>query len=160
MIEAGAFVEWAKVYDDFYGTSFSSLNEQISSGLDVLLDIDAQGAGNIRKHFENGVLIYILPPSLEILEKRLKQRCTDDEDVIKARMKKAPSDIRNCVWYDYMIINDDLEKAIEEAQSIIISERCRTARRLPNVKKVWQHSKVFASCHLEMQNILNDTKGF
>ncbi len=129
MIEAGAFVEWAKVYDDFYGTSFSGLEGQTASGLDVLLDVDIQGARNIRKHFENSVLIYVLPPSLEILEKRLEGRGTDDEGVIKARMEKALDDMDNCLWYDYIIINDDLEKAITEAKSIIISERCRTARQ-------------------------------
>ncbi len=129
MIEAGAFVEWAKVYDDFYGTSFSSIEGQTGSGLDVLLDVDSQGARNIRKHFEDCVLIYVLPPSLEILEKRLKGRGTDDEGVIKARMEKALTDLNNCLWYDYTIINNDLEKAITEANSIIISERCRTSRR-------------------------------
>jgi guanylate kinase len=130
MIEAGAFVEWAKVYDDFYGTSFSNLKAQTGSGLDVLLDLDSQGAENIRKHFEDSVLIYILPPSLAILEKRLKGRATDDEGVIHMRMEKALNDMDNCLWYDYIIINDDLEKATTEAKSIIISERCRTARQM------------------------------
>jgi len=129
MIEAGAFVEWAKVYDDFYGTSFSSLEGQTGSGLDVLLDVDSQGARNIRKHFEDSALIYVLPPSLEVLEERLKGRETDNDDVIKARMEKAAGDIENCRWYDYTIINDNLEKAITEAQSIVIAERCRTARQ-------------------------------
>lgn len=129
MIEAGAFVEWAKVYDDFYGTSFSSLEGQTGSGLDVLLDVDSQGARNIRKHFEDSVLIYVLPPSLEILEKRLKGRGTDDEGVINARMERAALEVRNFEWYDYVIINDDLKKAISEARAIIISERCRIARQ-------------------------------
>ena len=129
MIEAGAFVEWARVYDDFYGTSFSSIEGQTGSGLDVILDVDSQGAKNIRKHFEDSVLIYLLPPSLKVLEKRLKGRGTDDKDVINARMEKALNDINNCLWYDYIIINDDLKKAITEAKSIIISERCRTARQ-------------------------------
>jgi len=129
MIEAGAFVEWAKVYDDFYGTSFSSLEGQTGSGLDVLLDVDSQGARNIRKHFEDSVLIYVLPPSLKILEKRLKGRGTDDEGVINARMERAALEVRNFEWYDYVIINDDLKKAITEARAIIISERCRIARQ-------------------------------
>ena len=137
MIEKGAFVEWAKVYHDYYGTSVSGLNEQVVAGLDILLDLDAQGAKNIKKHFEDSVLIYVLPPSLEILKKRLKQRGTDDESVVKSRMEKASDDIENCVWHDYIIINDDLEKAIEEAQTIFISERCRTSRRMPGVKKMF-----------------------
>ncbi len=135
MIEKGSFVEWAKVYYDYYGTSVSSLNEQMKTGLDILMDLDAQGAKNIKKHFKNSVLIYVLPPSLEILEKRLKNRGMDDESVINARMEKASNEIRNCVWHDYLIINDDLEGAIGEAQAIIMSERCRTFRKMPDVKK-------------------------
>jgi len=137
MTEDGGFVEWAEVYGSFYGTSFSSLDKQTSSGLDVLLDIDTEGAMNIKKHFESCVLIYILPPSLEILEKRLKGRGTDEELVIKTRMQKALGNIKNCVWYDYVVINDDLEKAVEEVQAVIVSERLRTARRLSHIKMIF-----------------------
>ena len=137
MIDAGAFVEWAQVYDDLYGTSFSSLDEQTASGLDVLLDLDTQGAKNIKKHFKKSVLIYVLPPSLDVLEKRLMARGTDDETVIKSRMKKTSSEIKQCVWYDYIIVNDDLEKAIKEAQAIILSVRCRTDQQIPIVKEMY-----------------------
>ncbi len=140
MIDAGAFVEWAQVYDDLYGTSFSSLDEQTASGLDVLLDLDTQGAKNIKKHFKNSVLIYVLPPSLDVLEKRLMARGTDAETVIKSRMKKTSSEIKQCVWYDYIIINDDLEKAIKEAQAIIMSVRCRTDQQIPIVKEMFDVS--------------------
>ncbi len=137
MAEAGAFVEWAEVYHNFYGTSFSSLDEQTALGVDVLLDLDVQGAKNIRKHFENSVLIYVLPPSLEVLEKRLRERGTDDEKVIRARMEKAVGEIKNCVWYDYIVINDDLEKVTGEVQSIITSERCRATLQAPRVKSLF-----------------------
>ncbi len=137
MIDEGAFVEWAQVYDDLYGTSFSSLEEQIASGLDVLLDLDTQGAKNIKKHFKNSVLIYVLPPSLDVLEKRLMARGTDDETVIKSRMKKTSNEIKQCVWYDYIVVNDDLEKAIKEAQAIIMSVRCRTDQQAPIVKAMF-----------------------
>ena len=140
MIDAGAFVEWAQVYDDLYGTSFSSLDEQTASGLDVLLDLDSQGAKNVKKHFKNSVLIYVLPPSLDILEKRLMARGTDDETVIKSRMEKTSSEIKQCVWYDYIIVNDDLEKAIKEAQAIIMSVRCRTDQQIPIVKEMFDVS--------------------
>ena len=133
MIDEGAFVEWATVYGDLYGTSFSSLNDQMALGLDVLLDVDFQGAEKIKNHFKDSVLIYLLPPSLEVLEKRLRDRGTDDLSVIGARMEQAENDIKNCVWYDYLIINDHLENAVEEAQAIIISQRCRTARRLKGI---------------------------
>lgn len=137
MIEEGAFVEWAKVYDDFYGTCFLNLNKQLETGIDILLDLDPQGARNIKTHFKKSVLIYILPPSMEILEKRLKERGSDDEGVIKTRMKKASDEIKNCLWYDYIIINKDLKRAIGEAQAIIMSERCRSIRQAPNVKRLF-----------------------
>ena len=137
MIDAGDFVEWAQVYDDLYGTSFSSLNEQTATGLDVLLDVDSQGARNIKKNYKTSVLIYVLPPSLEALRKRLVARGTDDESVIRARMEKVPHEIKQCLWYDYIIINDDLEKAIEEARAIILSTRCRTAQQAPVVEKLF-----------------------
>ncbi len=127
MINEGAFVEWAKVYDNFYGTSSSNLQDQTSSGLDVLMDVDIQGGQNIKDRFPDSVLIFLLPPSLEELERRLRERGTDNEPVIRARMESAADDIKNCTWYDYIIVNDKLEKAIDETQSIIMSKRCVTA---------------------------------
>ncbi len=137
MIENGAFVEWAEVYHCFYGTSIAGLEEQTALGLDVLLDLDVQGAKNIKKHFDNSVLIHLLPPSLQTLEKRLKGRGTDDEEIIKKRMEAASNVIKNCVWYDYVVINDDLENAVLEVQAIITSERCRTARRMKRIEELF-----------------------
>ena len=137
MIEAKAFVEWAEVYGNFYGTSFSNLNEQISKGLDVLLDIDSQGADNIRRKFASSILVYVLPPSLEKLEKRLSKRDTDDESTIMRRMETAVREINNCKWYDYIIINEDLESAIEEFKTIMLSDRCRTNRNEHRIKEIF-----------------------
>jgi len=137
MIDQGDLVEWAKVYDNFYGTSSSNLQDQTASGLDVLMDVDIQGGRNIKKRFPDSVLIFLLPPSLEELERRLRKRGTDDEPVIESRMEMAADDIKNCVWYDYIIVNDKLEPAIDEAQSIIVSERCLTARQLPGIRKLF-----------------------
>jgi guanylate kinase len=137
MAASNAFVEWAEVYDNFYGTSFSSLDEQTAQGLDVLLDLDPQGAENIKKHYTNSVLIYVLPPSMEVLEKRLRGRGTDDETVMKLRLEQALNDIKTCLWYDYVIINDDLKTAIEDARSIILSERCRTNRQAQKIKDLF-----------------------
>ncbi len=127
MIGDGAFVEWAEVYENFYGTSYSSLEGQTSQGLEVLLDLDHQGAKDIKNRYPDSVLIYVLPPSLEILENRLRGRGADDESVMEKRLNQAMEDMRNCVWYDYTLINDDLEKAKQEALAIILSEGCRTA---------------------------------
>ena len=139
MIEDGAFVEWANVYDDLYGTSFSSLKDQTEEGeIDVVLDIDSQGAESIRRRFNESVLIYILPPSLEVLEERLRARATDEEDVIGARFNQALEELQKCGFYDYLIINDELEKAFKEVESIILSDRCRKSRIFPRIKEMFK----------------------
>jgi len=99
------------------------------------MDIDVQGARNIRKRYRQSTLIYVLPPSMETLEKRLKERATDPQEVIKRRIEKALSEIGNCRWYDYIVFNEDLDAAVEEAKSIIVSKRCRTPSRLSMVEK-------------------------
>jgi guanylate kinase len=136
MRETGAFVEWAKVYSHLYGTSVSSLKSQTDKGLDVILDIDSQGAKNIKANFKDSILIYILPPSIETLKQRLNTRASDAPEVINNRFNKAVDDLKESSWYDYLIINDDLEKAVSEAQSIIVSSRCRRERLFPTVKEM------------------------
>jgi len=135
MIAAGAFVEWASVYDDFYGTAFSTLKDQLQNSLDVLLDVDSQGARNIRKHFDQTILIYVLPPSLSVLKKRLTSRGTDPEATIRRRMEKAAREINNCLWYDYVVINSDLETAVGETRAIILSRRCTLRRREEEIRR-------------------------
>ena len=137
MIDNEDFVEWAEVYQDLYGTSVSSLRSQITVGLDVIMDIDVQGARNIKEYFKEAVLIYALPPSLEVLEKRLRERGTDDEKAIRTRLKKAANEIKNCVSYDYLLFNDELDQAVEELKSIVVAERCRRSVRLPKVQTLF-----------------------
>ena len=137
MIDKGDFVEWAEVYRDLYGTSVSSLRGQITIGLDVIMDIDVQGGRNIKDHFKDAILIYVLPPSLEILEKRLRDRGTDDEKTIRTRLNKAAKEIKNCVSYDYLLFNDDLDQAVEELKSILIAERCRKSVRLSKARTLF-----------------------
>jgi guanylate kinase len=137
MIQEKAFVEWAEVYHDLYGTSFSSLQSETDQGLDVVMDLDTQGAKNIKGNFEDSVLIYILPPSFQVLEKRLRGRASDDEAEIKARLEKARKEIQNCIDYDYIIFNEDLNRTVEEVTSIIVSSRCRKSKRLSMVEKTF-----------------------
>jgi len=101
------------------------------------MDVDIQGGEISSNRFPDSVLIFLLPPSLEELERRLRERGTDNEPVIRARMKSAADDIKNCTWYDYIIVNDKLEQAIDETQSIIISKRCVTARQMPGIRKLF-----------------------
>ena len=133
-IDEKGFLEWAQVHGHLYGTAFDSLKAQIAQGLDILMDVDVQGAQNVRKHFSNSVLIFLLPPSLKVLEDRLKNRGTDEPSVILERLEKAGEEIKNCRWYDYLIVNEDLETAVSEAKSIIISERCSIRRQRPRAE--------------------------
>lgn len=137
MIENGAFLEWARVYDDYYGTAYPGVEQQLASGCDVIMDLDTQGAANIRKARPESILIFILPPSYEALEKRLRVRATDREGVIQSRLRKAQRELRECVHYDYLIVNDTLERAVSEAEAVITADRCRKSRRLSEIESTF-----------------------
>jgi guanylate kinase len=126
MVQAGDFAEWAQVHSNLYGTSRRVLNEMRTDGTDVILDIDTQGAGQIKEKCREAVFIFIMPPSLEILEERLRNRKSDNEDEIKKRMRRARDEIRDYTMYDYIIVNRDFERALTELRSIVLAERCRT----------------------------------
>lgn len=120
--DAGLFAEWAEVHGNFYGTPLSFLKDTISSGRHVICDIDYQGAINIWKAFrKEAVLIFILPPSMEELEKRLRGRATDNEEIVQKRLKNAQKEIEYFTYYNYIIVNDDVVKATALLSSIIIS---------------------------------------
>ncbi len=125
MINAGEFLEWATVHGNFYGTPRSKIIESIESGIDVVLDIDVQGARQIKEKYPDSKLIFILPPSMDELLKRLKGRMTDSKEVIRERMKKAKDEIIEYKNYDYVIVNDIFENALEELKSIVIAERSK-----------------------------------
>jgi guanylate kinase len=138
MIREGDFLEWAEVYDDLYGTSRSGLHRSLETGMDVILDVDVQGAANVRAEFADSILIFLLPPSLEALEERLRKRGTDTESAVRTRMEKALREIGECGKYDYIIFNDDLEDAAEKVRSIILSERCRSHVLMPRVLEIFR----------------------
>jgi len=137
MIEAHEFVEWTVVYDHLYGTSMSSVESTLSSGKDLLLDLDIQGAQEIKKQFPEATLIFIFPPSLEILHERLQRRSSQDDTNIGLRAGKAAEEIRKCRDYDYLVINDDLNQAAREVEAIIIAQRAKTERRFPLVQEIF-----------------------
>ncbi|MBF0329050.1 MAG: guanylate kinase [Nitrospirae bacterium] len=128
MIEKGEFLEWAEVHGNYYGTSREFVSSMVSSGTDLLLDIDVQGGREIRKYFPDSVLIFILPPSKEILRQRLEGRMSDAAEVIERRLKIASDEISGYKNYNYVIVNDSLEKAFDEFASIITAERLKTER--------------------------------
>jgi guanylate kinase len=125
MIENEEFVEWAKVYGNYYGTSKKVIDELYQSGNDILFDIDIQGAKNIKKIYKKSILIFMLPPSIEELERRLKNR-NEDADTIKNRLKKVADEVKEYKFYDYLVLNDDIEEAFKEIMCIIHAESLKT----------------------------------
>lgn len=123
MIKSKVFLEYAKVFDNYYGTSKVLIDQNISMGYDILLDIDWQGAKQVRKKVIKSKSIYILPPSKQELFKRLKRRAQDSNNVISKRMKSIVSDVIHCFEYDYIVVNDDFSKAVTEVEKIIRYER-------------------------------------
>lgn len=131
MRERKDFLEWALVHNNYYGTAKRQINDCLGSGKDILLDIDVQGARQVRDQLSEAILIFILPPSWEVLEERLRKRQSDDEEALKLRMANARNEVRAVREYDYVIINDDLDEAVRNFTAIVQAERCRRSRVVP-----------------------------
>ena len=138
MIEAGQFLEYAHVYGNYYGTSSSFVQAELARGNDVLLDIDIQGALKIKKLMPQVIMIFVLPPSFEVLKERLKGRGLDDEVVIEKRLQVAKDEIEYYVNYDFVIINEEIERSLQELKSIVMAARCRTVGRREQAEKIVQ----------------------
>lgn len=123
------FLEYAEVFGNYYGTHRSILEEARQSGRDVVLDIDVQGARQLRSSIPDAVSIFILAPSRKILEQRLRDRSEDPEDVIQRRLREAAEEIRNCASYDYVVVNREVESAVDTLVSIVKAERARRIRQ-------------------------------
>lgn len=128
MVERGDFIEHAKVFDNHYGTSQSALETQLAQGSDVILEIDWQGAQQVRKLMPECVSVFILPPSRKELEIRLKGRGQDSDEIIARRMQDAISEMSHYAEFDYLIINDDFDQALLELRSIVLAQRQRLIR--------------------------------
>lgn len=127
-IERGEFIEWAEVHGNLYGTSWDQLLLHSEQGADLILDIDAQGAMQLKKKEVEGVYIYILPPSFDALRARLMERKSDSPDEINRRLRKAREEIWSYREYYYLIVNDDVKRAMSELQAVIVSERIKMKR--------------------------------
>jgi guanylate kinase len=126
MINSGEFAEWAMVHGNLYGTSMKRLKKLSKEGYDIILDIDVQGALQVKNSYKNAVYIFILPPSMRVLKQRLMNRKTESKEAITRRLDRAKDEILSYKEYDYVIINDKLEKAYRGLESIIISTRLKT----------------------------------
>lgn len=129
MIEQGAFVEYARVFDNAYGTAEATLREVLEGGQDLLLEIDWQGARQVRERLPEAVSIFIMPPSLQALEERLRGRGQDAEAVIARRMAQAKDELAHHDEYDYLIVNDDFDQALRDLKVVLTAERLRQPRQ-------------------------------
>ncbi len=129
MVQQDDFLEHAQVFDNFYGTSKSAVLKRIAEGVDVILEIDWQGARQVREAIPEAITVFILPPSIEELENRLKGRGQDSDETIQRRMSDALSEISHYDEYDFVIINDDFQTALSELKTVMISQRLRLDRQ-------------------------------
>ncbi len=129
MIAAGELLEYAEYVGNYYGTSLKVIQDKLDQGVDVLLDIEVQGAAKVREKCPEAILIFIIPPSLEELSRRLYRRNTDHSDVIAQRLEKAREECRESVKYDYLVVNDNVMDAAAEIASILAAESCCVEKR-------------------------------
>jgi guanylate kinase len=129
MRDQDAFLEWAVVFDNYYGTTRKPVEEALAAGRDVLFDVDWQGARKLRESAKDDVVtVFILPPSADALEERLRTRAEDPEDVVKRRMRGASNEIQHWDEYDYVVVNTDLEQSAASVRAILAAERSRRTR--------------------------------
>lgn len=136
MIAAGEFLEWACVHGNFYGTAKNQILEQTAVGADIILELDVQGAAKVRQLLMDSVSVFILPPSYEVLKQRLIARGTDSPQELQVRLRRAPEELREYSNFDYVIINDEVDKAARQLASIIYAERARCMRQEGLVREV------------------------
>ena len=125
MITQGLFLEHARVFDNYYGTSREKMAERLQHGVDIILEIDWQGARQVRTFFPDAIGIFVLPPSRALLEQRLRSRNTDSDEVINRRLRDAVSDMSHYNEFEFIVVNDNFERALHELHAIIITQRLR-----------------------------------
>ena len=138
LIKEDAFLEYARVYDHYYGTPKKRALDMIGDGKSVLLEIDIQGAMQVKERYPKGVFIYIVPPSLEILSGSLHVRGTDSEEVIEKRLAQITEELKMAHKYDYIVVNDVLEDAVRKTCSILEAERCKLSRNEGQIETIFK----------------------
>ena len=136
MIEEDAFIEYARYVENYYGTPKAYVQEQLDAGKDVILEIEIQGAAKVREKMPEAVTLFLVPPSFEELSRRLHGRGTDSEEKIQQRLETARREAKEIVNYDYIVVNDTVDRAVGEILAILIAEGCRKERRLHLVEGV------------------------
>ena len=128
-IHRGEFLEYAEYVGNYYGTSLKVIQEKLDQGIDVILEIEIQGAAKVREKMPEAVSLFLVPPSFEELSRRLHGRHTDSEEVIQGRLEKARQEAKEISKYDYLVINDKVSNAVSEIESILVSAECRVENR-------------------------------
>jgi len=141
MVGAGEFLEWACVHGNFYGTAKDQVLEETNAGSDIILEVDVQGAASVRQLLMDSVSIFILPPSYEVLKQRLIARGTDSPEELAIRLRNAPDELEQYSAFDYVIINDEIDRAVGQLASIIYAERARCMRQESLVLEVIEKFK-------------------
>ena len=136
LIEEGALLEWARVYGNYYGTPLKQVEEKRAQGLDVILEIDTQGAKQIRERVKEAILIFLLPPSLKELWNRIKGRGTEKPEVMKERFLAAHGELKEISNYNYVVFNNNVSEAVDKIKAIITAEKCRVARNKEKLAKL------------------------
>ena len=137
MVAEHAFIEWAEVHGNLYGTALATIMEARKNGVDILLDIDCQGARSLKQHGVDGLFVFVVPPSMAELRRRLESRSSDSREVIERRIVRATEEIRESRWYDYIVVNDRLDEAQELLAAIVTAARATTGRMLARVGKMF-----------------------
>ena len=135
-IDRGEFLEYAEYVGNFYGTSMAVIREKLDQGVDVILEIESQGAAKVRQKMPEAVSLFLVPPSFEELSRRLHRRATDAEEVIQGRLQKAREECKQIPNYDYLVVNDKVSEAAGEIIAILTAESCRTKHRINLVEGV------------------------
>ncbi len=138
LISEDAFLEYACVYENYYGTPKKYVLDKIAEGASVLLEIDIQGAMQVKECYPKGVFVYIVPPSLEILSRRIHDRGTDSEEVIQKRLAQITNELSLAHRYDYIVVNDVLEDAVKKVSAIIEAEKCKLSRNEHEIERVFK----------------------
>ena len=136
MVRQGAFLEWAEIYGDLYGTSRADTERVLASGSDLVLVIDVQGGRQVRGQLPEAVAIFVLPPAFEALARRLRARNKDSEEAIARRVARARREVDAVTEYDYVVVNDELDRCVDEIEAIVRAERARVRRRRPVIAPI------------------------
>jgi len=129
-VEADGFLEWAEVYGNYYGTPKAKVDEKLAAGIDVVLEIDIQGALNVKEVYPDGIFIFILPPSMAELRKRITGRGSETEESLKLRLSQTLKEVSYIDKYDYCVVNGELEEAVARVKSIVVAEHSRVSQNI------------------------------